>query len=169
MKSNLYLIGYRGSGKSTLGPLIAAQLGFLSVDTDRLLEAQLEEPLAAFFQRCGEPEFRRLESQVVAQVSQRFNQVISLGGGSVLLPANREIIRRTGRSVWLNCSIETLGRRLSRDQSQGGTRPSLTGRGVVEEIGAVLKVREPIYRELADLVLDVDSVWVMISSECDLV
>jgi shikimate kinase len=151
------LIGYRGSGKSTLAPLVAAKLGFSCVDTDQLLQEQLSEPLKVFFARSGEAEFRRLETQVVCQVSQGTNQVVSLGGGAILAQANQEAIRRTGRSVWLRCSLGTLSLRLTKDQSQGASRPSLTGLGVVEEIQAVLAVREPIYRDLADLILDADA------------
>lgn len=156
-KPNLYLIGYRGSGKSTLAPLIAAKLGFRCVDTDKLLEAEIGQPIADFFREQGEAAFRHLESRTLESVSTHADQVISLGGGSVLAPSNQETIRQTGRVVWLNCSKETLAERLTQDQTSGAARPSLTGRGVVEEIEAVLRVREPIYRGLADLIIDVAS------------
>lgn len=155
-KPNLYLIGYRGSGKSTLAPLIAAKLGFRCVDTDKILESELGQPIADFFREQGEAAFRRLECRALETVGAQSHQVISLGGGSVLAPSNQESIRRTGRVVWLNCSKEILAKRLTQDQTSGAARPSLTGRGVVEEIEAVLRVREPIYRGLADLTLEVD-------------
>lgn len=155
-KPNIYLVGYRGSGKSTVAPLLAQQLGFRSVDTDFLLEQKLGEPIADFFRHAGESKFRELESQVVESVSKQRNQIISLGGGSVLASENRTAIRSTGYVVWLNCSVNVLASRLSKDQKGGAPRPSLTGLGVVEEIQSVLKVREPIYRDIADCILNAD-------------
>ncbi|MFN6400435.1 MAG: shikimate kinase [Planctomycetota bacterium] len=156
-KPNLYLIGYRGSGKSTLAPRIASLLGFQCVDTDRLLETQLGEPISDFFKRCGESEFRRIESQTILQVSKASDQVISLGGGAVLASENRDLICQTGKVVWLRCSLDTLAARLNKDQSGAFGRPSLTGKGVVEEIQEVLQVREPIYQEMADWIVDADA------------
>jgi len=153
-KPNIYLVGYRGSGKSTVAPLLAELLGFRCVDTDALLEERLCEPISSFFNRYGEAEFRRHESDVVESVGQASNQVISLGGGSVLAPQNQLAIRSTGKVVWLNCSVEALAKRLTQDHVRGTTRPSLTGMGVVQEIQSVLKVREPIYRGIADLIVD---------------
>lgn len=153
-KPNLYLVGYRGSGKSTVAPLLAERLGFRCVDTDRLLEERLGEPISSFFSRVGEAEFRRHESDVVESVGHEFNQVISLGGGSILAPQNHLAIRSTGKVVWLNCSVDALAKRLTQDQSRGTLRPSLTGTGVVQEIQSVLRVREPIYRGIADLIVD---------------
>ena len=155
-KPNLFLIGYRGSGKSTLAPGVATKLGFDWLDTDRMVEEQLGEPIWQYFARCGEARFRQIETQVVDRVARLSGYVISLGGGAVLAPANRESIRRSGKVVWLRCSVETLASRLARDQSSNSQRPSLTGGGVVQEIREVLLIREPIYRASADWILDAD-------------
>lgn len=156
-QSNLYLIGYRASGKSTVAPLLANRLSLALVDTDRLIEAELSEPIATFFASHGEPAFREIESRIVLDLSQRHHQVISLGGGSVMAHANQEAIRRSGKVVWLECPPAILAQRLMKDQNQGALRPSLTGLGVTQEIESVLKQREGVYRGLADLVVDVGS------------
>lgn len=151
---NLYLIGYRASGKSTVAPLLANRLSLACIDTDRLIEAELSEPISSYFASHGEPAFRQIESRIVMDVSSRSHQVVSLGGGAVLAPANQEAIRRSGKVVWLECPPGILAERLKKDQTQGAYRPSLTGLGVTQEIESVLKQREGVYRELADLVID---------------
>jgi len=151
---NLYLIGYRASGKSTVAPLLANRLSLACIDTDRLIEAELSEPIASYFASHGESAFRQIESKIVVDVSNRSHQVVSLGGGAVLAPVNQEAIRRSGKVVWLECPPAILAERLTKDQNQGAYRPSLTGLGVTQEIESVLKQREAVYRELADLVID---------------
>jgi len=151
---NLYLIGYRASGKSTVAPLLANRLSLACIDTDRLIEAELTEPIASYFASHGESAFRQIESKIVVEVSNRSHQVVSLGGGAVLAPVNQEAIRRSGKVVWLECPPAILAERLTKDQNQGAYRPSLTGLGVTQEIESVLKQREAVYRELADLVID---------------
>jgi shikimate kinase len=121
------------------------------------LEKQLGVSISEFFKRHGEAEFRRIESQIVHQVSKATHQVISLGGGSVLDPENRQWIHRTGKVIWLRCSLETLVARLTKDQSSAQERPSLTGKGVVQEIQGVLQIREPIYLKMADWIVDADA------------
>ena len=154
---HLYLVGYRGCGKSTIGSLLSEKLALPWVDTDRLIEAAVQMPATDYFHRFGEPSFRRIEQQVIAQCDLLPAHVISLGGGAILAEENRKQIRATGRTVWLQCSIEELASRLAGDQKeQGKGRPSLTGKGVVTEIEEVLKKREPLYREVADLIVASD-------------
>jgi shikimate kinase len=147
-RGNLYLIGYRGSGKTSIAPSLAFALGFDWIDTDHQIEASLNEPIASFF---------TIESDTIRAVANTPRQVISLGGGAILDPANQAILRNTGKIVWLDCPVEVLAKRLRADQNQGPGRPPLTDLGVVEEIASVLQVREPIYRTLADLILPTGS------------
>ena len=156
-RANLYLIGYRGSGKTSIAPFLASALGFDWIDTDHQIEASLDEPISSFFTREGEMNFRRIESDAIRAVVNTSQQVVSLGGGAILDPANQAILRNTGKIVWLDCPVEVLAKRLLADQTQGPGRPPLTGLGVVEEIASVLQVREPIYRSLADLIVPTGS------------
>lgn len=156
-RANLYLIGYRGSGKTSIAPFLASALGFDWVDTDHQIELSLNEPISSFFARAGEANFRRIESDTIRAVSKATRQVVSLGGGAILDPANQAILRNTGRIVWLDCPVDVLATRLRVDQTQGSGRPPLTDLGVVEEIASVLQVREPIYRSLADLIVPTGS------------
>ena len=156
-RANLYLIGYRGSGKTSIAPFLASALGFDWVDTDHQIELSLNEPISSFFVRAGEANFRRIESDTIFAVSKSTRQVVSLGGGAILDPANQAILRNTGKIVWLDCPVEVLVKRLRVDQTQGSGRPPLTDLGVVEEIASVLQVREPIYRSLADLIVPTGS------------
>jgi shikimate kinase len=155
--ANLYLIGYRGSGKTSVAPFLASALGYNWIDTDESIEAILGEPISSFFIRVGEKDFRRIESHTIGSVAKTPRQVVSLGGGAILDPANQAILRSTGKIVWLDCPADVLATRLTADQTQGSPRPSLTGLGVVEEIESVLRVREPIYRNLADLIVPTGS------------
>ena len=156
-RGNLYLIGYRGSGKTSIAPSLAFALGFDWIDTDHQIEASLNEPIASFFTREGEANFRRIESDTIRAVANTPRQVISLGGGAILDPANQAILRNTGKIIWLDCPVEVLAKRLRADQTQGTGRPPLTSLGLVEEIASVLQVREPIYRSLADLIVPTGS------------
>lgn len=151
--ANLYLIGYRGSGKTSVAPFLASDLGFDWIDTDHQIEASLNEPISSFFARSGEANFRRIESDTIRSLANKTRQVVSLGGGAILDPENQAILRETGKIVWLDCPVEVLAKRLRADQTQGPGRPPLTDLGVVEEITSVLQVREPIYRSLADLIV----------------
>lgn len=155
--ANLYLIGYRGSGKTSIAPTLASALGFDWIDTDHQIEASLNEPISSFFARSGEANFRRIESDAIRAVAKTTRLVVSLGGGAILDPANQAILRKTGKIVWLDCPVEVLAKRLHSDQTQGSARPPLTGLGVVEEIASVLQIREPIYRSLADLIVPTGS------------
>jgi shikimate kinase len=101
--------------------------------------------------------FRRIESDTIRIVAKTNRQVVSLGGGAILDPANQAILRKTGKIVWLDCPVEILAQRLRADQTQGTGRPPLTSLGLVEEIASVLQIREPIYRSLADLIVPTGS------------
>lgn len=149
------LIGYRACGKSSVAPRLAGRLGWSWVDCDRAIEQRAGVTVRQIFESSGEAEFRRLESEVLAELLRGSETVIATGGGAVLLPENCERLRAAGPVVWLHASAATLTKRLSREHAAAG-RPSLTGRPVHVEVAEVLAVREPLYRQTATLTVHSD-------------
>lgn len=147
----LALIGYRGTGKSSVGRIVAARLGRPFVDADVELEARAGRPIRRIFDEDGEPAFRDLEQEVVADLAGRPGLVLATGGGAVLRPANRDALRRVGFVAWLTAPPEELARRLRADRRGLAVRPALTGAGILEEIRDVLAERLPLYRQTADV------------------
>jgi shikimate kinase len=143
------LVGYRASGKSTVGRLLARRLRLPFVDLDRLIEERLACPIATFFAREGEGAFRAREAEILAEALAGDGPlVLSTGGGAVLRSENRASLRaRGGLVVYLEAEAEVLQARLRAD---AGGRPSLTGSSPADEVPAVLARRAPLYREVAD-------------------
>ena len=153
---SLFLIGYRGSGKSTVAKLIAERLGWAVVDSDDEVEREACKPITAIFAEDGESAFRELEERVVASLCEREQTVVALGGGAVLREATRQRLATAGQVVWLTAPASTLAARIAGDATTASRRPSLTGLSGLEEVERVLAVREPIYRECATFAIDVD-------------
>jgi shikimate kinase len=153
----LVLIGYRGSGKSTVGRIVAGRLTRPFVDTDCELELQTGRSIAALFSEGGEVAFRDREERALAEVTTRFPEaIIATGGGAVLREANRRRIREFGFVAWLSAPPDELARRLEADQENHGSRPALTAAGTIAEIVHLLAARAPIYREVADAVVETE-------------
>ena len=152
-RNHLYLVGYRGSGKTTVGRCLADELTLPFIDTDEVVEKRSGETIADLFARLGESGFRDQETAAIRSVSRLEPSVISLGGGAVLRPENRELLKTTGYTVWLQATAEQLAARISEDEAHGKRRPSLTSLGTLGEIETVLKQREPLYNEASDLIL----------------
>src|SRR3990172_726288 len=153
---NIFLIGYRGTGKSTVAQQLARQLGWDWADVDDQIERRAGKTIAAIFAEDGEAVFRELEAKVLADYCEGERQVVALGGGTVVRPANREAIRQAGAVVWLTASVETLAARLAADPTTADRRPDLTNLGGRSEIEAVLAERTPFYRECANLAVDTE-------------
>lgn len=150
---SIYLIGYRGTGKSTVAGYLAERLCCELADADHLVELRGYRTIAEIFAEEGEQAFRDLEQQVVAELAAGTPKVVALGGGAVLREANRSAISQ-GHVVWLTASPAKLAERLAADELSGAHRPSLTGGGLLEEIEKVLADRTPIYQRCATLVVD---------------
>jgi len=150
---SIFLIGYRGTGKTTVAKLLAGQLKAEWIDSDDLIEQEAKQCIADIFSQQGEPVFRDLEEKVVAELATSQPRIVSLGGGAVLRPATRDRLKGQ-QVVWLKASPQVLAERLAEDGTTADRRPSLTGQGVAEEIEQVLAVRTPIYEECATIVVD---------------
>lgn len=158
---NIVLIGYRGSGKSTIGHMLADRLGLHFVDTDDLTCDRLGvRTIAEAWDRFGEIEWRRAEGQAAIDLMHRDNQVVALGGGTIINDHAREAI--TDRSntfrIYLRCEPAELYRRIRTDSKFTQTRPNLPELGAsIHRIRTMLERREPIYQAAADHVIDVTS------------
>lgn len=113
----LYLVGFMGSGKSTVGRIVARQLGWRFADLDDDIESQAMLSIPEIFDQRGEPEFRRLENAAlerrVHEIARGMPWVISVGGGCFAQPANFELIQNHGVSIWLDCSLEMVRSRIT--------------------------------------------------------
>jgi shikimate kinase len=144
------LVGYRATGKSTVGRLLAGRLGLPFHDADPVLEARHGRPIRTIFTELGEPVFRDWEHQVLADLTAGPPCVLATGGGAVLRPENRALLRGHGFVVWLSAPPDVLAARLAASPGGLADRPALTPAGTRAEIAEVLTARMPLYREVAD-------------------
>lgn len=147
---NIVLIGFMGSGKSSIGRLIAGRLGFQFVDTDAVVVERAGMDIPKVFARHGEAHFRKLETAVLESMAMRDRCVISTGGGVIVRPGNRTLLRRLGFVVWLTASEEVIYQRVSRNKR----RPLLQTENPRETVAKLLESREPAYAETAQFRLD---------------
>ncbi|REK30150.1 MAG: shikimate kinase [Planctomycetota bacterium] len=155
--SSICLIGYRGTGKTTVAQILAERLGWPTCDTDIDIVASAGRSIAEIFAADGEKSFRDRETAAVMAALAEPGRVVSLGGGAVLREENRRALAAaTTRVVWLTAAAETILTRLSADPATAEQRPNLTADGGLQEIRQVLAEREPIYRECADLEVDTE-------------
>ena len=151
------LIGYRGSGKSTIGKRLADRLWQKFVDTDQRIIELAGKNIREIFEQDGEPKFRDMETQVLREVCQEKEIVIAFGGGALDREENRQLIKESGiKLIYLRCEPPELFRRVQADPQTAETRPNLTElAGGIEEIKTVLARREPIWRSMEAAELDV--------------
>ena len=150
--AGLVLIGYRTTGKTTVGRLIADRLGRSFFDADAELERRLGRTVAEVFATDGEPRFRDLEAATIRDLCREFpGAVLATGGGAVLRESTRSLLREFGQVAWLSAPVAAIVARLKEDD---GGRPSLTSAGLLDEVEAVLADREPIYRATAHVAID---------------
>lgn len=150
--SGIALVGYRASGKTTIGRLLANRLGRPFVDSDAEVERRSGRTIASIFSQDGEAAFRVLEAEAIRDIVARYpGAVLSTGGGAILRPETRSALRQFGHVVYFWAPAPVLASRL---RVGGGDRPALTSAGLVGEVEAVLAVREPLYREVSDMVVD---------------
>jgi shikimate kinase len=152
-RGNIFLVGMMGAGKTTLGKALAQRLRREFFDTDRVLVDRTGVPVATIFEIEGEAGFRRREAYALAELAQRNDCVIATGGGIVLAPENRQVMRASGIVVYLRARLDSLWERTRHDT----TRPLLSTPDPRGTLAALLQEREPLYRDAAHLVVDTGS------------
>ncbi len=150
----MILIGYRGSGKTVVGRLLAGELRRSHFDTDLLIEDREGRSIAAIFEQDGEPHFRGIESEVIDDLTPDAPVVISIGGGAVVSEHNRKRLKRLGAVVWLQAAPEELHRRIAADRESAASRPPLSTDDALTEVRTLLAQRNRWYEELADVEID---------------
>ena len=150
---NLILCGMMGAGKTTIGIKIAELTGRRWYDTDGVI-VDRHGKISDIFEYYGEAHFRKLETEIVKELAQKDNLIISTGGGLVLKTENNALLQENGKIVFLRASLETLTKRLIVD----GTRPLLqtSTENIQERLARLLNERTPVYEHVADYIVDVD-------------
>jgi shikimate kinase len=154
---NIILIGYRCSGKTSVGKRLARKQGWSFVDTDDRLTEKAGRSVKDIVEESGWEGFRRMEWEVVQAVCEQDNTVIATGGGAVLDPDSVAAMQKSGRVVWLKVSPQTAKQRMTQDRHTDEFRPSLTSQGLYDEIAAVLAERAPLYEQAMDVSIDTDN------------
>lgn len=150
---SLFLVGPMGAGKSTIGRQLARALGLEFVDSDREIELRTGVDIPLIFELEGETGFRRRERRVIETLTARKGIVLATGGGAILDPENRRCLGSRGIVIYLHASVDQQLERTAHDRS----RPLLQTddpRGKLEEL---LRIRDPLYREIADWVIETDA------------
>lgn len=150
---NIVLIGFMGSGKTSVAKKLAEVSAYKLVDTDKLIEEKENKKISDIFSDNDEKYFRDIESQVLLKLQSNFNLVISTGGGIVLREANRDVLKKLGKVVYLRVTPETVVKRLQHDTS----RPLLMGDDKHQKVKEIMDYREPIYQDAADIIIDTDN------------
>ena len=144
---NVFLIGPMGVGKTTVGRLLARDSGLSFLDSDQEIEKAANAAISWIFDKEGEAGFRRRESRMIAQLTQRREIVLATGGGAVLDPANRDLLKDRGVVVYLHVPLEMQLSRTPKDHN----RPLLQTANRERRIRELFEARHPIYSELADI------------------
>jgi shikimate kinase len=147
----LYLIGYRCTGKSTTGKLLANLLGCPFFDTDRIIEEKFKTTIAKMVKQRGWEYFRQKERQVLLDTRQPSNTVVATGGGIVLDPENRRFIQTHGICAWLFADSATIVKRLLADIKSHESRPRFSSDSLSLETQKILALRTPLYREIGQI------------------
>ena len=141
----VFLIGFMGAGKTTVGRLLAEMIGFRFLDLDEMVEASAGKAVQSIFAELGESEFRRLEKEALERIRDAKRTVIALGGGAYISEENRAIIDQIGESVWLDCPLDVCLVRVEGDRS----RPLLTS-GI--DLGSLYALRRAAYEKASIVV-----------------
>nr|WP_267869505.1 bifunctional shikimate kinase/3-dehydroquinate synthase AroKB [Massilia agrisoli] len=150
LKNNIFLIGLMGAGKTTIGRILARKLGKQFIDSDHEIEARTGASIPWIFEIEGEPSFRRREADVIRDLTARQGIVLATGGGAVLNPETRALLKARGTVIYLRANVNSIMARTAHDKN----RPLLQTADPRSRLEELTAQREPLYREVADLVID---------------
>ncbi len=154
-RGKIFLIGYRATGKSSVGRELARRLGCAFIDLDDQIEASAGATISQIVERHGWAEFRKMERQALEDVlGNPKKSVVACGGGIVLHPDLMEQVAKTSIVIWLTAPLEIMKKRIASDSRSATRRPSLSGDNIEEEISKVLKEREPLYKKFSHFEID---------------
>ena len=146
----IILIGYRCTGKTSVGKRVAERLGMPFCDTDDLIQSEAGMTIAEIVAAGGWEAFRQQERTIMMTLPSLSEGVIAIGGGAVMDAANRRVLKQLGSCVWLTADVRTIVERMRADQGSGAKRPPLSRDGLEQETIAILRERTPLYEALAD-------------------
>ncbi len=152
--NRIFLVGGRGAGKTTVGQLLADKRGWQFADVDEEVVRATGQSIATIFSASGESAFRDFEAEALVRLATSSTKVIATGGGIVLAKANRDLLTKHGLVVWLTATSAVMYQRITADPATATRRPNLTATGGLVEMETVLREREPLYREVANLIVD---------------
>ncbi len=155
-KEKIILTGYRATGKSSIGKILADLLDFGFIDTDQTIEKRQGETIKEMVSRGGWDLFRRKEEDVLLEMAGSKNKVIATGGGSVMHENAWAKLRQNALAVLLTADVKTICRRLAADSDLDDLRPALTEMGTMDEIAMVLDERQPLYEKSSDLIINTE-------------
>lgn len=153
LPEKIILTGYRATGKSSVGKILAVELGFDFVDMDKVLEER-HGKISELVAEKGWGFFRAREKELLTELVAVTGKVIATGGGAIMHEEEWQQLKKSGMVIWLTSDIKSICDRLSVDPATEGQRPSLTGTDIKEEAAAVLAEREPLYRKGSHLEID---------------
>lgn len=151
---NIILIGFRGTGKTTIGRILAQRLGKGFIDADEFLEQKEGKTIKDIFAEGGEKLFRKIETKIIAKLCILDDKVIATGGGVILNEENVRMLKKNGIMILLDADANTIHKRIRDDSNIQQKRPSLTNHDAYQEIEYLLEYRKPFYDKVADFVLN---------------
>ncbi len=154
-RGKIFLIGYRATGKSSVGRELARMLGCAFMDLDDEIESRAGATISEIVEKKGWDTFRNLERKALEKaVENKKKMVVACGGGIVLHPELMEKAKKTAVVVWLTAPMDVMKRRIASDSRSATRRPSLTGDDIEKEISKILEQREPLYRQYSHFEID---------------
>ena len=147
---NVFLVGLMGAGKTTIGRILARKLGLRFMDSDHEIEARTGASIPWIFEIEGEPSFRRREAEVIRELTGQQDLVLATGGGAVLDPENRAFLKARGTVIYLRTTVHSILQRTAHDKN----RPLLQTADPRKKLEELMAVRDPLYMEIADVVID---------------